>query len=63
MSTDPKNNFMKSSGLTILFILFAGVIIFGSSCAPKYGCPGGKNVGAERLLSGEKLPKQKKFRA
>jgi hypothetical protein len=38
-----------------------------SSCslfAPKYGCPGnGKNVGAERLLSGEKAPKAKKFKA
>jgi hypothetical protein len=54
---------MKFTGLALLTIIFAGVIISGTSCAPKYGCPSGKNVGAERLLSGEKLPKQKKFRA
>jgi hypothetical protein len=36
--------------------------IFGGS--RKRGCPGnGKNVGAERLLSGEKAPKAKKFRS
>jgi hypothetical protein len=34
--------------------------LFGS----KYGCPSdGKNVGAERILSGEKLPKPPKFKA
>jgi hypothetical protein len=31
---------------------------------PKYGCPAnGKNVGAERILTGEKVPKAKKFKA
>jgi hypothetical protein len=31
---------------------------------PKYGCKSnGKNVGAERLLSDEKVPKAKKFKA
>ena len=43
----------------------------GSSCnlfrnlfGPKYGCPGnGQNVGAERILSGEKVPKARKFKA
>jgi hypothetical protein len=46
------------------------ILLAGSSCnlwrnmfAPKYGCPGnGKNVGAERILSGEKVPKAKKFK-
>jgi hypothetical protein len=46
------------------------VITGGSSCklwnnlfGPKYGCPSnGKNVGAERILSGEKVPKAKKFK-
>jgi hypothetical protein len=34
--------------------------IFG----PKYGCPSdGKNIGAERILSGEKVPKAPKFKA
>ncbi len=30
---------------------------------PKYGCPSdGKNIGAERILSGEKLGKSPKFK-
>jgi len=30
---------------------------------PKYGCPSnGKNVGAEKVLSGDKVPKAKKFK-
>jgi hypothetical protein len=51
---------------TLLLVCCSLVFIF-SSCsvfAPKYGCPGsGKAVGAERLLSGEKVPKAKKFKA
>ena len=43
----------------------------GSSCrvwnkvfGPKYGCPAnGRSFGAERILSGEKPPKAKKFKA
>ena len=53
---------MKTTGLTLFFIVFAVVLIFGSSCSPKYGCPSGA-VGAEQLLSGEKVKKQKKFKA
>ena len=35
-----------------------------SACSPKYGCPSnGKNVGAERILSGEKVPKAPKFKS
>jgi hypothetical protein len=34
------------------------------SCKAQYGCPSnGKNVGAERILSGEKVPKAPKFKA
>jgi len=48
-----------------LLILMSALLFFGSSCGlvhnlfgPKYGCPSdGKNVGAERILSGEKVPK------
>jgi hypothetical protein len=40
------------------------LILFGGSCSPKYGCPSnGKNVGAERILSGDKVPKAKKFKS
>jgi hypothetical protein len=46
--------------LTMLCILF-GMLI---SCKAQYGCPSnGKNVGAERILSGEKVPKAPKFKA
>jgi hypothetical protein len=56
----------------IFFILSLCILCsVGSSCGfinktfgPKYGCPSnGKNVGAERILSGEKLPKAPKFKA
>jgi len=48
-------------------IMMAG----GTSCrvwnnvfGPKYGCPtNGRAFGAERILSGEKPPKAKKFKA
>jgi hypothetical protein len=44
----------------LLFIILS----YASSCSQKSGCPSnGKNVGAERLLSGEKAPKAKKFKA
>jgi hypothetical protein len=51
--------------IKLLFLIVLSASI--SSCSlfskAKYGCPGnGKNVGAERVLSGEKVPKAKKFR-
>jgi len=52
-------------GITIKLAL--ALMMFGmgfNACSPKYGCPAnGKNVGAERILSGEKLPKAPKFKA
>jgi hypothetical protein len=61
---------MKVRSLTSI-VLLALVICSMSSCGlwhkvfgPKYGCPAnGKNVGAERILTGEKVPKAKKFKA
>lgn len=55
----------------VLYLFLAIFLVSGSSCSlwnkafgPKYGCPSnGKNVGAERILSGEKVPKAKKFKA
>ncbi len=55
----------------VLYLFLATFLLLGSSCSlwnkafgPKYGCPSnGKNVGAERILSGEKVPKAKKFKA
>lgn len=49
----------------IVFVAMGIVMVsyLFSSCAPKYGCPSnGKNVGAERILSGEKVPKAKSFK-
>jgi len=51
--------------------LLSAFLLSGSSCGlvhkvfgQKSGCPSdGKNVGAERILSGEKVPKAKKFKA
>lgn len=51
-------NHLKHAAL----ILFAASYLYACSSS-KRGCPSnGKNVGAEKLLSGEKLPKAKKFR-
>jgi hypothetical protein len=52
---------------TGLILLAVPAILGLCSCSvlkPKSGCPSnGKNVGAERILSGEKVPKAKKFKA
>jgi len=61
---------MKTSSFTRLFFLLM-LVCSMSSCSvwnkvfgPKYGCPAnGKNVGAERVLTGEKVPKAKRFKA
>ena len=52
-----KNKWIKAA---LVFVMMS----FMYACSPKYGCPSnGKNVGAERVLSGEKVPKAKKFKA
>lgn len=57
---------------TILLFFFLSTLLTGiSSCGwmhslfgPKYGCPSdGRNVGAERILSGEKVPTAPKFKS
>jgi len=57
---------------TIFLLFFLAILMTGiSSCGwlhrtfgPKYGCPSdGKNIGAERILSGEKVPRGPKFKA
>ncbi len=54
----PVSTFLKFT------VLMAATIVLLAACSRKSGCPtNGKNVGAERLMSGEKLPKAKKFRA
>ena len=60
---------MKTSRSIFILAMCGFLLISASSCrvwnnafGPKYGCPGdGKAVGAERILSGEKVPKAKKF--
>jgi hypothetical protein len=55
---------MKSFKILLIFAILAIYFIGGIACSPKYGCPSnGKNVGAERILSGEKVPKARKFRS
>ncbi|MHA4807915.1 hypothetical protein ACX0G9_07405 [Flavitalea flava] len=60
------------TGKTILYTAILAILLGStSSCGvvhnlfgPKYGCPSdGRNVGAERILSGEKVPKAAKFKA
>ncbi len=48
--------------LVIVSFLTAGCNVFKRT--PKEGCPSnGKNVGAEKLLSGEKVKKAKRFKS
>jgi len=62
---------MKAHKPILLLFFLTILLIGGSSCGwmhsmfgPKYGCPSdGKNVGAERILSGEKVPRGPKFKA
>lgn len=55
---------MKTVRFIFLFCSFSFSVTSCSLFQPKYGCPSnGKNVGAERILSGEKVPKAKKFKA
>ena len=62
---------MKRGKIIFIFLIFAVISTSISSCGfinnifgPKYGCPSnGKNVGAERILSGEKVPKAPKYNA
>lgn len=55
---------MKSARV---LLLAAGVVALLSSCSmfkPKYGCgTNGKNVGAEKMISGEIPKKTPKFKA
>jgi hypothetical protein len=60
---------MKKRSCQTIFLLLLLWSLNGCSAwnkvfGPKYGCPAnGKDVGAERVLSGEKTPKAKKFKA
>jgi hypothetical protein len=64
----PNPNYKNTLAVSILL---AFSLTGFSSCGwmhnlfgPKYGCPSdGKNVGAERILSGEKVPKAGKFKS
>ncbi|MCF8340988.1 MAG: hypothetical protein K9I82_08440 [Chitinophagaceae bacterium] len=50
----------KFLGKAALFIILVSSCV---SCAAKYGCPSdGRNIGAERILSGEKIQKSPKFK-
>ena len=64
LTNNNKSMSMKKK-LSIIFLCIS--LNFISSCnvfkKPKEGCPSnGKNVGAEKLLGGEKVPKVKRFR-
>jgi hypothetical protein len=54
-------NLLKAAILIVSVSLLTGCNVFKK---PKEGCPtNGKNVGAEKLLSSEKVPKAKKFKS
>lgn len=70
MKPSPINKYHRPNAkilLAFLIIISTGLPSCGlihSVFGPKYGCPSdGRNVGAERILSGEKVPKAPKFKA
>jgi hypothetical protein len=53
-------NLVKAAILVCTVSLFTACNVFKK---PKEGCPSnGANVGAEKILSGEKVPKARKFK-
>ncbi len=53
-------NLLKAAIVIICVSLFTACNVFKK---PKEGCPSnGANVGAEKILSGEKVPKARKFK-
>ena len=62
---------MRTTNGILVAMALMMMLTTGSSCrvwnkvfGPKYGCPAnGRSFGAERILSGEKPPKAKKFKA
>ena len=59
-----RNTLAISFLLTFLLAGFSSCGWMNNLFGPKYGCPSnGKNVGAERILSGEKVPKAGKFKS
>lgn len=51
----------RAAFFVVLLSLLMGCSVLNR---PKEGCPSnGKNVGAEKILGGEKLPKAKKFKS
>jgi hypothetical protein len=62
---------MSATRKILVFFICLVIMCSGNSCrvwhkvfGPKYGCPAnGRSFGAERILSGEKPPKAKKFKA
>jgi hypothetical protein len=55
---------MKTTKNLLFFAVLSMICSMVCSCKAQYGCPSnGKNVGAERILSGEKVPKAPKFKA
>ncbi|MDB5206731.1 MAG: hypothetical protein JWR72_1806 [Flavisolibacter sp.] len=59
---------MKAFRYLLIFSLFFTTLsscsVWNKAFPPKYGCDSnGKNVGAEKLLDGSKVPKAKKFKA
>ena len=50
--------------LFIVICTMSSCSVWNKMFGPKYGCPAnGKNTGAERVLTGEKVPKAKRFKA
>ena len=60
----PFQKALIASACAIILTSGSGCKTWNKMFGPKYGCPAnGKAFGAERILSGEKPPKTKKFKS
>ena len=57
-------SFINAIFLITIVCSMSSCSVWNKAFGPKYGCPAnGKNTGAERVLTGEKVPKAKRFKA
>ncbi|MEP6746411.1 MAG: hypothetical protein ABJB86_01725 [Bacteroidota bacterium] len=57
-------SFISSFLLVALVVTMSSCSVWNKVFGPKYGCPAnGKDVGAERVLTGEKVPKAPRFKS
>jgi len=57
-------SFVNAFFLVTILCTMSSCSVWNKVFGPKYGCPAnGKDIGAERVLTGEKVPKAPRFKS